>query len=879
MGGPFGARLCVSANPSTDDADTCDTAGLCLILCHYHPLSPEAHMPPPMRPYRSLEGNLPMTTTDRMQRQIALEQEMTTAGVSRYMAQVATAKAEDRASETGASQRLLAAAVEPMAKAVREYIEASRSGKAGRAAAAVKALEGTDPTVVAYITARSVLDRVCGGDRSLQDTAIKVAQVLEDEVRFTQFEQAAKDNYDLTEKRLEQSRHQRHRRRVLVFQMNKNGLAWEEWTKPNKVLIGTRLIEMFTEATGMTEIVDSGGKYKVRATQATLDWLEKAHARNSILCPVYMPCLVPPKDWTTPLSGGYHTNAVRRVTLVKSRSKGFIDELFGADLSQVYSAINTLQGTAWRVNARVLEVARTMWDQGLGLGKVLPGRYGFEPPVKPEWLVALGKDAALPELSEEQKAEFKAWKAATAEAHAAHAKATSRRLQTARIITVAERFAPEEEMFFPYTLDFRGRIYAVPPFLNPQGNDLAKGLLTFAQGKPIGDTTGPGWLAIHGANVYGFDKASLDDRIKWVEENQAAILACASDPLDCPFWQDADSPWGFLAFCFEWAGYVAQGPSFVSALPVALDGSCNGIQHFSAMLRDPVGGAAVNLVPADKPSDIYGEVAKVAEAKLRLISSEGGEDAATAGLWLAFGVDRKITKRSVMVLPYGGTYMACATYVREAVEERGLTHTLDKEGYRKAIHFLAKVVWQSIGEVVVAAREAMTWLQTCTRLAAKTGLPINWKTPSGLWVQQAYKESTMTRVETHVFGSRVRLAILEETPEINATKQVSGVAPNFVHSLDAAALTQTVNLARENGIEAFAMIHDSYGTVAADTDMLGNCLRHAFVDLYKNHDVLAEFRKGIVAMLPPELAEKVPPVPAKGTLDIHAVLSSDFFFA
>jgi DNA-directed RNA polymerase len=814
-----------------------------------------------------------------MERQIALEQEMTAAGIARYEANRIKAMQEQRASEVPAGQRLLTAAIEPMTKAIAEYQQASRSGKPGRAAVATKTLDGMDPAVVAYITARAVLDRALTGECPLQRTAIVVGHLLEDEVRFTAFQRVAKDKFDLTERNLKGARHMRYRRRVMVYQMNKNGLAWKEWPERTTLLVGIKLIEMFAEATGLIEIITvDGGRYKVRASQTTMDWLEKSNARHAILCPIYMPCLVQPKPWTTPLNGGYHTEAVRRPALIKTRSKGFLDELFNADLSQVYDALNTLQSTAWRVNPKVLSVAREMWDKGIGLGKVLPARNGVEVPPKPAWLANHAMGTPLPDLTEEQKAEFKAWKSEAADAHTAHAQATSRRLQAARVITIAERFAPEEAIYFPYTLDFRGRIYAVPPFLNPQGNDLAKGLLTFAQGKPIGDTTGPGWLAIHGANTYGYDKAALEDRIAWVEEHQRQIMECAADPVGTTFWQDADNPWCFLAFCFEWAGYTEAGAAYVSSLPVALDGSCNGIQHFSAMLRDPVGGAAVNLVPSDKPSDIYARVAEVATAKLCLIRSTGGDDAGLAKLWLDFGIDRKITKRSVMVLPYGGTYMSCKSYVEEAVRERGAP-PMDRQAFHKAIHFLAKVVWSSISEVVVGARECMAWLQACARLATKTNLPINWRTPSGQWVQQAYREIRKFDVEVKVFGQRARLKLADETPEIDAAKQITGIAPNFVHSLDAAALVACVNTAAANGIQSFAMIHDSYGTLAADTDMLGACLRTAFVDLYKEHDVLAEFRETIIAMLPPELAEKVPPLPAKGSLDIDAVLSSDFFFA
>src|SRR6059036_1026907 len=55
--------------------------------------------------------------------------------------------------------------------------------------------------------------------------------------------------------------------------------------------------------------------------------------------------------------------------------------------------------------------------------------------------------------------------------------------------------------------------------------------------------------------------------------------------------------------------YREEGPNFRSHLPVSMDGTCNGYQHLSAMGRDPIGGRATNLVPADEPEDIYQEVA------------------------------------------------------------------------------------------------------------------------------------------------------------------------------------------------------------------------------------------------------------------------------
>jgi DNA-directed RNA polymerase len=96
--------------------------------------------------------------------------------------------------------------------------------------------------------------------------------------------------------------------------------------------------------------------------------------------------------------------------------------------------------------------------------------------------------------------------------------------------------------------------------------------------------------------------------------------------------------------------------------------------------------------------------------------------------------------------------------------------------------------------------------------------------------------------------------------------------------MDAAALMITVRRALAAGVISFGMVHDSYGTHAADMDTLATCLREAFVELYQ-HDVLEEFRSSVLAMLPEELHSQVPPCPAKGDLDLNVVKQSVYFFA
>ena len=51
--------------------------------------------------------------------------------------------------------------------------------------------------------------------------------------------------------------------------------------------------------------------------------------------------------------------------------------------------------------------------------------------------------------------------------------------------------------------------------------------------------------------------------------------------------------------------------AYVTCLPVHMDGSCNGLQHYAALGRDKPGALKVSLSPSDRPGDVYSAVVSV----------------------------------------------------------------------------------------------------------------------------------------------------------------------------------------------------------------------------------------------------------------------------
>lgn len=836
--------------------------------------------------WEAMEANdtLPVDITyEEFRTQVEFEERMRGAGIHRHWKNIEKNKERGTESETNSVRRLMDKAVLEMAKGIEEFLAEANTGKAGRKHKAYKYLTQVKPMQAAFLAVRAILDDI--SDRSpFQSTALEVGTLIEDEVRFTKFKQEKKAYAGKVIDRVsKQTSNYKYQRTVTVNAMNKMLVEWEDWPMADKVHLGGKLIELMIERTGLVERVmrTNGPKtiYFIQATEKTLKWLATEDARCEALTPLYLPSIIRPKDWTSPYDGGYWSGRVRNLRLVKTNNKAYLEELSNIEMPMVYNAINAMQRTAWAINRPVFDVMAQLWANHSTLASIPPVD---ELPL-PERPLGIPSDVDIKSLSQEDQDRMQTWKREAASIYEKNTKLKGRRMQFRKILWMADILKDFEEFYMVYQMDFRGRVYAVPMFLNPQGSDFARGLLTFASAVPIGDADGEMWLAVHGAGLWGVDKVSLEDRLEWVKEKEKAILASAEDPFHNLFWTEAEKPWQALAFCFEWAGYRREGYSFMSSLPVQMDGTCNGLQNFSAMLRDPVGGAAVNLLPGDKPNDVYAVVMEAGKRQIERDAQHHDDENIRdiAQKWLPF-CTRKVAKRPTMTYCYGSREYGFKTQVYDDIIDawddvfHGKPFPFTDAQKWKAAEYMGSVLWDCIGTVVVAAAEAMEWLREAAKVAASDGLPVRWTTPAGFVVQQDYRVQECERIGLIFQKVMVRLFLQKDTAELDKRKQQSGISPNWVHSFDAAHMQLTVCAAAWEGIQSFSLIHDSYGTHAGNTQVLAEILREQFVQMYSGN-VLAAFREELLAQLPEgtELRE----VPEQGSLDLSLILNSRFFFS
>lgn len=831
-------------------------------------------------------------TDDLYELQVQLEEETRGQSVLRFHKEHLKGQEDGSYSETFIGSSLVKRYMTPFAECISAWVLEASKGRAGKRNTAAAKLSSIDAETAAYLMLKAIFNRVpiakATKPTTLTALAIFGAGLIHSELRLREFDKeyrswSRKIHGDFNGRELPRYKREEYMQQVFA----KHEMEWELWTKSEMVHVGIALLDRFRECSGdivFKNIRDASGRTIkiVEPSDGLLHAIETNSERCADLFTLYLPMVVPPVEWDAETlgTGGYISHNITPYPLVKAskpKYRGFLKSCAeSGGLDVVLAGVNALQNTAWQVDVRVLDVIEEVYRRNITCGK-LPKADATPIPPWPEHLVD------IPETDEVRLTEAKKHKTELFMLHEHNRRVIGKRMVAQRAFQLARKYSEFDAIFFPHDLDSRGRAYPKPAILNPQGPDYVKGLLHFADSKPL-TVSGVRWMAIHGANCWGEDKLPLPEREAWGRGAVDIARAVSSDPLGNLEWTRADNPVQFLAWCFAWAEAHEGNPEeYECKLHVDVDATCSGLQHFSAMLRDEVGGKFVNMTPSDKREDVYGAVAEIAQV---LVEEDlDGDQHDLAKAWLDFGITRKITKRPVMVKPYAGTRQSCTQYVSDSVKELlddGHPMVWPEDDLWTFQLYGASKVWSAIPQVVVAADQAMQWLSKVARLVGKSQPEekrIEWVTPTGFPVHQYKFDLEKFRVKTFFDGSIIRASLTKDTINLNPRSMASSVAPSFVHSLDASHLQLTVKRAEEQGMYHFAAVHDSFGVHACDVDKFSHIIRQAFVDIYENHDVLAEFLETTLPFVSEKLKEEIPPLPSKGTLDLKGILENDFFFS
>lgn len=482
-------------------------------------------------------------------------------------------------------------------------------------------------------------------------------------------------------------------------------------------------------------------------------------------------------------------------------------------------------------------------------------------------------------------------------------------------LTMARSDLIDDRTFYQYTeADYRGRIYYTTPFLNFQSNDIARGQMLFSNGKLM-TAAGIRRLYIHIACCYNetyhkdslpewlttdykpyledegledisVDKMTLDDREAWTENNLRRILDIAyNQTIDLT----AEKPITFLACALEIYDATSTDEPWYTHLPIPIDGSNNGWQHLCAMSKDKEAAELVGIVPQKIQKDFYVQCAK------NLISRvpEWFEERQMPMKHIRKG----IAKRGSMTRAYsaGAKKIAENMYLDCHVEGYLERYNITKDDCQ----LLAKHLVKAIDDVCAGPLQTMKFLQKIAEAEIASDFAketkqksIRWKTPSGFpviyeaFIDNEFKEKAIISCSqreikpvirkedgTEEVTDTIRIQHVgkENTDKPKIKSFMSGISPNFVHSMDAAHMANVI----QQWDGDFGAIHDSFSVHACDVDELLQIIKDEFIHMYDHKNYFTIIERMIITNSDNFNYTQ----PRTGSLEIREVQDSEYFFA
>lgn len=808
-----------------------------------------------------------------MKTQLEIEQENFEMSLEKTRKEFYNDKSTGRLAETKGATNVLQHYKNALADELLAATEDAHNGKAVPRRIANKLIIALEPEVIAHYVVNSITN-TASSEVNLQTIVVSLSKILRREFFLSQAKEDDKQKFKFLKVMLSNRSYSAQKKLTISTKLvekyqkiDKNSVKQdfdklalyciEYLSRIMPIIRGSQFDSLFDIKT----ISHRAKKdiQKVILNKWFVQYLLDNITNGNLVSSYNTPLVEKPIPWNNFTGGGFHTDRLKYKFISRGKKKDYI----GVDMSKTFAAVNRLQETPLRVNKRVLEVMEYCFDNGLEIGDLPRVSEVSRMPYPYE---GIKYNNATPE----QQVDIKNWVVATKEAHDYHVSNSSKCLKVYRSLGEARRFKDYPEIYFAYYVDYRGRMYPKASALSPQGDKFTKALLEFAVGKTIEDIDAEMFFASHGANTFGEDKLSMIDKHKLILSMEEEIGQCVDDPYNTEsIWHKADDPWNFLAFCFEWYDYRIYGKAFKSRLSVAMDGSCNGLQHLSAMFLDEVAGKAVNLTNNTTKGDIYTDVMNLTINLLK--KSDNGSKLVELG-----AVTRKACKKPVMTVPYAGTKMGTRDTIRVHLKDTGIIMKFKEDVRSAVIQEYTDALWLAIEMVIIKGREIMEFLRKCPTkiLKASDKKVITWTTPNGFKVVQRKPNLKKIQVNTLLGefcgNKRVMVQLGYPTDKPETRKHGNSIAPNLIHSLDACHLQNTILAMPETA--QLNMIHDSYGTHASDCKALYEAIRQQFYDIYKNNDVLQKW----LAQQPEfEHGE----LPTNGNLDLTEVLDSEYFFA
>ena len=267
-----------------------------------------------------------------IQQELEHEEAMLRGGADRFNKTIKDAKANSQESTTLYGLVLQQKYISEVSKLINEDVRLMAHGTAGNHQTALKIICQCLPSsafdmgvfledspsiwdTCSLIILKNVIDGI-SGEITINKLSIQISTGLMHEARITQFKEQNKDSFNKTSRKLagknipQNANRYQYKSRVWTYMMKRNGLKFDDWTNVEKLHLGVKMIS-YLEKLGL--IKHQNRKHRinktvtyVEATPKIIEEIKNFNIKNELLFPKYLPMIAPPRDWTSPFTGGYY---------------------------------------------------------------------------------------------------------------------------------------------------------------------------------------------------------------------------------------------------------------------------------------------------------------------------------------------------------------------------------------------------------------------------------------------------------------------------------------------------------------------------------------------------------------------------------------------
>jgi hypothetical protein len=643
---------------------------------------------------------------------------------------------------------------------------------------------------------------------------------------------------------------------IIVYE-NENGIKFLDFQEQNfYAMLGGNFIWNLLTVKLLTQVIDRDPEQKDETTyylRIVGDVREKLIKNNFKVyhIPQKLPMVCEPKSYTYSTNlqleklGGYLLNGDNYVEDLIKNKVGVGKKTILKDPTMIIDLVNGLSKTPYKINVETLEYIY---------------KYGLE-----KNIIIDTKDPSIQKYIEDP------YKRCNSKANKKYRSILSKVLMERNILSIAETFSKVDKIYFPVRLDFRTRIYCDTEYFDYQKNDLAKGLISFANPGRITkyDEEVIKYFKAYGANMYGhgLDKKSLNTRVKWTDENSDKIFNFEyNDLIDKA---DSDTKVCFISFCFEYKRFIEfvnniDRVYFYTYLPIQLDATCNGYQHLALLTKEVELLSKLNLDKSthdDDPNDFYRFILDITRKHIQseinrlesLAELDSKEQEYFNSLKVLKEVDlaRSIIKQVTMKDSYSAgvprlikDVLNDSDFTKHETGVKGGSYYTYKDSEQQISRYDIMIFILSLKHVtrLIAPKisELTKYLNGIVSICSKLEMPIPWLLPNGAEIAQSYLIEETRKIAAFSF-TKSRYTFKRYLPgKYDVKHQKRAIRPNFIHSLDASTIALLYKNLQDHNIDLYT-VHDCFAVTANHVPILIYKLKKVYIKLYSSSSYLRDF--------------------------------------